>query len=182
MSENGGPREFRIYRNVATQRLLVQYGYWRRSQTGLHPRFSVLREWPAADLTEAQQLKANLLLDVLLDPSLAVPPEAVPLPPRNVRVRKLREVPADVRQILRQAVEGLPDPLPSAEEACAKLGVDVPRPFRDGYHFGSYLNQAVFRQLVAMAGAAGVTRNRMLESLILMAGESIYAEDRVANQ
>ncbi len=170
-------RIFRIYRpSPGSEVRMVQYGYWAKSQTGVSSRFAVLREWPAKDLAEAEVLQAKLRFDILLDPKLQPEPDAVPQEHSFSRKRKLSAAPPDVRRVLRKAVTGLTDPLPTIDESCKKMGVLPPKTFRDGMHFDTYLNHAVYRHLAAMAAAAGVSRNRMIEALILAAEDA--ARDR----
>lgn len=176
VSEQPQTRIFRIYRpSLGSDIRMVQYGYWHRSQTGVSSRFAVLREWPAKDLAEAESLQAKLRFDILLDPKLMPPPDAVPQEHSFSRKKKLASAPPDVRRVLHRAVTGLTDPLPSIEDSCKKMGVIPPKAFRDGAHFDCYLNGAILRQLMAMAAAAGVSRNRMIEALILSAEDAASA-------
>ena len=159
-------REFRIFRPPnATPR--VQYGFWAPSLHGIQPRFSVLREWEVSTVDQARALMQKLQVDILLDPKMAVPADAKPLPSRQSQRRDLRQLPPETRNLLERAVKGLTDPLPSIEKSHEQLGTVVPESFRDGRHFGSYLNDMSYRRLVAMAAAAGVSRNRMIEALLI---------------
>jgi hypothetical protein len=163
-------RQWRIYapsRDAAHR--LVQYGFWRQSRTGVEKRFSVLREWQARDQAEAERLKARLAVDMLMTPEMQPAPDEKAQTPSYVIRRKLREVPQDAAMVVGKAVVGLPDPLPSIEASSQAMGIIVPQPFRSGRHFGSYLSDPIYQRLVALAAAAGVTRNRMLEALILAA-------------
>jgi hypothetical protein len=164
-------RELRIYQ--VNSRPVVQYGFWGRSRTGATARFSVLREWPAQDLVEAQRLRSELELDILLKPELQPPPDAQPQMARHTAARKLRECPTDSLSVVRVAVAGLPDPLPPTEVLSQRLGLQTPKAYRGGRHVDVYFAEPIYRRLLALALSAGVTRNRMLEALILAAEEMV---------
>jgi hypothetical protein len=163
-------RSFRIFQPHG-EKPCVQYGYWAPSATGMQERFRVLREWPASDWAQAESLKKQIEIDVLLDPELQAPVDAEPLLSRMSQRRDMRQMPADIKNILQLAHLGLSDPLPDMELSHQRLGTVVPQEFRAGRHFSTYLADPIYTRLVAMAAAAGVGRNRMIEALILAAEE-----------
>ena len=144
----------------------VQYGFWRRR--GSNKRFMAYREWSAPTLDQAYQIAAKKQIELALDP---VPTDAEPMVEPHAVTRAIREAPADPSELLRQALEGLPDPLPSIEESHAAMRAELPAQHKGGRQFYCYFANPVYQRLAAMAANAKTTRNRILEALVLCAGE-----------
>lgn len=177
MSADNQVRSFRIYRpDPRSEARLVQYGYSKQTAGGTQ-RFSVLREWPAPNLLEAEKLQERMKLDVLLDPQLRVTEETPVMEQPNHRRRSLNNAAEDTRFLLSRAVKGLTDPLPSIEESSRQIEVLVPLPTRGGRQFYVYLNDAMYQRLIAMAAAGNCTRNRLIEALLLAAEDFDFGPD-----
>lgn len=142
----------------------VQYGYYEQRQSS--SRFLALAEWPADDLRQAHSIAAREKINVALCP---LPVDAQPLPQKPSVARAIREAPLDVREIVRRALAGLTDPLPTPEQSHEEMGVPCPQPKAGGRSYYLYLPEPVYGRLCAMAVAADVTRNRIIEALILSA-------------
>lgn len=144
------------------ERWCVQFGFYR--QRGSTKRFMTLAEWPADDLRQAHAIVAREGINLALSP---LPADAKPIEARHTVTRTIRETPQDIEGLLRMAREGLTDPLPTTAESHRQLTAAAPLEKAGGRQFYAYLREPVYQRLAAMAVAAGTTRNRILEALLL---------------
>lgn len=145
----------------------VQYGYYK--QRGSTSRFIALREWPAESLAQAHTIAAREKINVAFDPPAV---DAAPIVEKQSVRRAITEAPLNVRRTVKDGLyAALVDPIPTPEESHKKLG--LPCPLRKGglRQFYVALAEPVYGLLVAMAAGAGVSRNRMIEALLLNAVE-----------
>ena len=142
----------------------VQYGYW--APRGSTRRFMALCEWPADTYVQAHAIVAREKVQMAFSP---LPVTAQPLPDQHAVTRAIDSAPVDPEALMRRAVEGLGDPLPSVEELHAELGVPAPQLRDTARQFYVHLPEPVYGLLCAMAVSAGTTRNRIIEALILTA-------------
>lgn len=163
--------QVRIFR-IAENPWRVEYGWWH--QVGQQRRFKAVRSWPAGDKLQAEQLAERMKIDHLLSDDLAAP-DVPPLEQGNLARRKLSQAPGEPGKLLKRAMKGLAQPLPSVEESHRKLKAELPRHNKGAYQFYVYLNDVIYQRLVAMAVAAGTNRNRIIEALILALDEEAPA-------
>ena len=145
----------------------VQYGYYK--QRGSTSRFIALREWPAESLEQAHVIAAREKINVAFDPPAV---DAKPIVEKRTVRRAINESPLDPKRTVKDGLyEAMVDPMPTPEESHKKLG--LPCPLRKGglRQFYVALSEPVYALLVAMAAGAAVSRNRMIEALLLNAVE-----------
>lgn len=172
MAETNEVREFRTYRRNG--KLILQYGVWHRPDgIGMNARFAVYREWACNSVSHAIQLKDHLAQQVLIDPELRIAPEETAMKRMAGAARSVAQLPPD--SLLALGIQGLivNDPLPPLDELHAELKLRAPKEVAGGgRQFYTVLPGPAYQRLCAMAVAAGCSRNKMLEA-ILMAAEAI---------
>ena len=145
----------------------VQYGYYK--QRGSTSRFIALREWPAENLEQAHVIAAREKINVAFDPPAV---DAEPLVEKRTVRRAIIEAPLNVRQVVKDGLyAALVDPMPTPEESHQKLGLPCPAARGGIRQFYVALAEPVYGLLCAMAAGAGVSRNRVIEALLLNAVE-----------
>jgi hypothetical protein len=166
-------RIFRIVRVPPS----IEYGWWR--QAGKNRRFETLRCWPVKDLSQTKEAleRARMAIFTELDELPGVDAEAIR--GRHHIKRDFLSAPADIVGLIDAGRKGLEVPeLPTVEESHARLKVDVPAAHGAGRQFYCYLNEEIYRKLVAMSAAAKCTRNRMLEAMILFTGTLEWQKEK----
>jgi hypothetical protein len=155
----------------------IEYGWWRT--TGKSKRFQPIRCWPLGDISQAKEAMemARIAVFTELDQLPGVDAEAIK--PRHLIKRDFRNAPGDIVGLIEAGRKGLEvDELPTVEESHAKLQADVPALRGDGgRQFYLYLNDTIYRKLVAMSVAAKTNRNRMIEAMILFTGTMDWEQD-----
>ena len=148
----------------------IEYGWWRT--TGKTKRFEKIRVWPLGDISQAKEAMEMARIAVLTQLDELPGVDAEPIKARHFIKRDFRSAPADIVGLIEAGRKGLEvDELPTVEESHAKLQADVPALRGDGgRQFYLYLNDTIYRKLVAMSVAAKTNRNRMIEAMILFTG------------
>lgn len=145
----------------------VQYGYW--ANRGATRRFVALAEWPASSYVQAHAVVAREKINLISAP---IPVDAEPLPERHVVTRAINEAQTGSGTLIRKALAGLTDPLPSVDDMHRRMDLDPPMRRGNGRQFYLYLPEPVYGKLCAMAIAAETTRNQIVEALLLNAEET----------
>lgn len=155
----------------------IEYGWWR--QAGKNRRFETLRRWPLSDLSQAKEAMETARIAVITELDQIPGVDAAGLKPRHFVKRDFLSAPADIVGLIEAGRKGLEvEELPTVEESHARLKADLPAPHGSGRQFYVYLNEEIYRKLVAMSAAAKTTRNRMLEAMILFTGTLAWEKEK----